>query len=108
MRNERDDERELQPTDPQSRAFREATESDHWDDDVKALVAEHGAVYHEPVTDISQVRRPEDYEAESWDEGGQPPKTREEAREALRLRIADPSAPDAVAESGAYDDEDGE
>lgn len=96
-----------QPTDPQSRAFREATDADHWDDDVNTLIAEHGAEYHDPISDLSQVRMPEDYETAEWDTGRETPKTVAEAREALARRIADPEAPDTEAEAHAYDDEDG-
>ena len=107
MSNRRDHEREWQP-DPQSRAYREATDADQWDSDVSALVAEHGAVYHEPVTAVGHLRLPEDYEAEGWDEGRERPKTRAEARDALRRRIADSFGPDTTAVLGAYDDEEGE
>jgi hypothetical protein len=89
--------------DPQSWAFREATESDAWDGNIVNLLAEGGA-YHEPITDLTQLRLPEHHEADGWDAGREAPKTVVEAREALAARIADPSAPDAEDHAGAYDD----
>jgi hypothetical protein len=92
------------PSDPQSVAFREATESDHWDDDVNALIAQEGAVYHDEATSIDQIRGPDAYETEDWDADRDGPKTIGEARVALADRIADPEAPDTDAEAGAYDE----
>ncbi|MGH3989312.1 MAG: hypothetical protein ACRDTZ_18680 [Pseudonocardiaceae bacterium] len=99
----------MDPTsDPQSVAYREATDTDRWDGDLPALVADGGAVYHEPLTRIpAEVRLPGDYEAEDgWDTERENPKTLEQARAALAARIADPTAPDTDAHSGAYDDGD--
>jgi hypothetical protein len=97
------DQAQFTPTDPQSRAFREATDADHWHNDVNTLIQREGAAYHEPITDISQVRHPEDYEVEGWDDDRDGPKNVTEARDALAARIAHPSAPDTDAEAGAYD-----
>jgi hypothetical protein len=98
---------EFTPTDLQSRAFREATDADYWGDDIDALVQIEGAVYHTPITDISQILLPEQWEAEEWDKGRGDPKSVTEARDALAGRIADPSASDTDAEAGAYDDQEG-
>jgi hypothetical protein len=94
-----------QPSDPQSRAYREAGPADHWDDDVNALIEQHGAVVHDEATVIDDVRGPDSYETDGWDIDRDGPKTIGEAREALAARIADPSAPDTEAEAGAYDEE---
>lgn len=88
--------------DPQSRAFREATEADSWDDDIPALVAEGGA-YHEPITDVGHVVLPEDYEAADWDADRMEPKGYDEAVAALHARIDDPHAPDTEDDRYAYD-----
>lgn len=93
------------PDDPQSRAFREATDADHWDGDLGALIERHGAVVHDPVTSINDIPGPDDYEREAWDAGRDGPKTIHEARGALAARIADPTAPDTDLEAGAYDGE---
>lgn len=91
------------PLDAQSRAFREATVVDQWDGDLETLVAEHGATVHPPITDLSQLVLPDDYEAgRGWDSGRDGPKTIGEARAALAARIADPAAPDSDADAGAY------
>jgi hypothetical protein len=95
---------EFTPTGPQSRAFREATDADHWDDDINALVQLEGAVHHEPITDISRIQLPEYYQAQEWDKDRDDPKNVTEARDALAVRIDDPSAPDTNAEASAYDD----
>lgn len=92
-----------QPNDPQSRAFREATDADHWDDDVNALIRDYGATYDEEVTSIDDVPGPEYYETMGWDTDRDGPKTVAEAREALLARIEDPRAPDTEAEAGAYE-----
>lgn len=89
--------------DPQSRAFREAAEDDSWDGNLVELLGDGGR-YHEAITDVSQVRLPDDYEANGWDTGRGSPKTISEAREALLARIADPAAPDTEDDAGAYDD----
>jgi hypothetical protein len=94
-----------QPSDPQSRAFREATEADHWDDDVNALIEQEGAVYHDEATSVDEVPGPDSYEADGWDVDRDGPKTIGEARVALADRIANPEAPDTDAEAGAYDEE---
>lgn len=94
--------------DPQSRAFREATEDDSWDGNLVELLGDGGR-YHEAITDVSQVRLPDGYETGSgWDAGRGSPKTISEAREALLARIADPGAPDTEDDAGAYDDLDGD
>lgn len=89
--------------DPQSWAFREATEADSWDGDLAAITGSGEAAYREPITDLGHVTLPEDYEAAGWDEGREQPKDIREARAALHARIDDPSAPDTEAERGAYD-----
>jgi hypothetical protein len=95
---------EFAPTDPQSRAFRDASDADYWRDDIDSLVQLEGAVYHAPISDISQIRLPADYEAKEWDKGRDKPKSVTEARDALAHRIPDSSAPDTDAEAAAYDD----
>lgn len=92
----------VDPIDPQSAAFRQATDIDRWDGDLPALVAQHGATVHEPIEGVAQIRLPEDYESDGWDVGRETPKTVEQAREALAVRIADPSAPDTAREITAY------
>lgn len=91
--------------DPQSRAFREATEDDSWDGNLVDLLSDGGA-YHEPIVDLDQINLPEHHEGEGWDAGREAPKTLTEARAALSARIADPSAPDGEDTAGAYDDMD--
>lgn len=88
--------------DPQSAAFREATEVDCWDGDVEALIAAGGR-RHEPLADAGHIVGPDEYEAAGWDDGREPPKSISEARAALRARITDPTAPDGDAERHAYD-----
>jgi hypothetical protein len=92
------------PTDPQSKAFREATAEDHWTDDISALIEEHGAKYHEPVADISEIRSPEDYESDEWDVDREPPKSLEDAKASLAARISNPEAPDVDEDINAYDE----
>lgn len=89
--------------DPQSRAFREATEGDCWDGNLVDLIVSPDGAYHEPISDVSQVKLPEDYEADGWDAGREAPKTIAEARGVLAARIADPRAPDTEDEAGAYE-----
>lgn len=90
------------PTDPQSRAFREATEADSWDGDLTTLP---GAVVHEPLTNVGHIVLPDEYEAAGWDSDRDGPKTLAEARHALAARIADPAAPDTEDEAHAYDED---
>lgn len=87
------------PSDPQSRAYREAGPGDRWDGDLQAIGARVSQ-----ADDVSAVVLPEDYEDTGWDTGRVGPKSLEEAREALASRIADPHAPDSEAEAGAYDE----
>jgi hypothetical protein len=88
------------PSDPQSRAFRDATDADRWDGDLSALDAR----VHQPIADVGEIGLPDDYEQGlGWDRDREPPKTLEEAREALAARIADPAAPDTEDEADAYD-----
>lgn len=88
------------PTDPQSTAYRDATDADRWDGDLHAL----GARVHIPTDSVEFLVLPERYERGSgWDAHRQPPKTIEEARAALAQRIVDPAAPDSEAEAGAYE-----
>lgn len=94
-----------EPSDPQSRAYREATDADHWNGDVNALIEQEGAVYHDEATSIAQLPGPDAYEADGWDIDRDGPKTIEQARETLAARIADPTAPDTENEAHAYDEE---
>lgn len=89
-----------QPHDPQREAYVGAEDSD-WAREAELL---DGAVVHEPG-DLTGVREPDDWHAEGWDADRQPPKSLDEAKEALAARIADPSAPDTEEHAHAYDDE---
>ena len=92
------------PRDPQSRAFREAGAADRWDGSLRDLAAnaEVSAV-HGPIADVSRIQLPHHYEfGTGWDADRDGPKTIEQAREALAVRIADPAAPDSEAEAGVY------
>jgi len=85
-------------TDPQSTAYREATEADWVDDRALAAMVARGELADTtgaPVVDVDE------YEAASWDSGRERAKTLAEARAALRARVADPAAPDA--DPHAYD-----
>lgn len=97
----------MNPADPQSLAFRDATDTDHWDGNVETLVTERGATHHPPITNLAQIRLPGDYENASWDHGREGPKNPAQACAALAARIVAPTAPDTAAEAGAYDDLDG-
>lgn len=92
-----------EPTDPQSIAFREATEQDSWDGAIAALIAE-GAVHHPPITNLDDIALPEHFEERNWDQGRVGPKSLDEAREALAERIRSRSAPDSLDAENAYDD----
>ncbi|MGH3986342.1 MAG: hypothetical protein ACRDTZ_03370 [Pseudonocardiaceae bacterium] len=91
------------PTDPQSRAYREADADSSWDGDLSALP---GAVAHEPITDVGHIVGVEEYEAAGWDSARTAPKTLAEAHDTLRTRIDDPRAPDTDAERDAYNKDD--
>lgn len=84
--------------DRQSQAFRECP------DRYTRTVDYSDAVWHEPITDLSGIRLPDQYEAAVWDRTRGTPKTVEEARQALLARIDDPAAPDGDDERSAYDD----
>lgn len=92
--------------DRQSKAFREATEEDHWDGTLTNLPAE---AIHMPVRDPNKVY-PREYFEESikrdgyigWDAERTRPKTQTEAQAALEERIFDPSAPDDESEILSY------
>lgn len=88
--------------DAQSRAFREAGDEDHWDDDIPAMV-EAGGVFYEPITSVDEIDLPEVVHATGWDADRLPPKTFEEAVQALHARIEDPDAPDDESMRDAYD-----
>lgn len=87
--------------DPQADAFRAASEEDWVTDEDLAIMATRGELV---VTTDAPVVSVAEYEAREWDAGRDPsgPKTLEEAKEALRIRIADPRSPDW--DSTVYDD----
>lgn len=72
------------------------------DDWVTQVPLVGGATVYEPG-DTTGIRAPEDWDASGWDNERQPPKTLDEAREALDSRIANPHAPDGPTHAGAYD-----
>lgn len=80
--------------DRQFEAYHGMTPDDAWNGDLSSLPVEE---VHEPITNVYQVRLPEEYENDGlgWDSERQGPKTPEEANAALRARIADYGAPDA-------------
>lgn len=69
------------------------TPDDAWNGDLSSLPVEE---VHEPITNVYQVRLPEEYENDGlgWDSERIGPKSPEEANRSLRNRIADPKAPD--------------
>ena len=82
--------------DRQSEVYRLSTEADWFGVDLAAAeVFEDG--------DERPIRTPEEWDAEGWDAGREAPKAREEAKEALLARIADPHAPDDETVAHAYD-----
>lgn len=88
--------------DAQGRAFREASDEDHWDDNIDALVEAGGTVY-EPIESVDEIDLPEVLEERGWDAGRQAPKAYDEAVAALHARIEDPDAPDDESVRDAYD-----
>jgi hypothetical protein len=94
-----------EPNDPQHAAFADSDESD-WAKSEELLA---GAIVHEPDDPgDTPVRTPEEWDEEGWDAERQPPKTIEDARQALAGRIADPEAPDDASHAGAYGEPGGE
>lgn len=93
--------------DAQGRAFREAGDADHWDDNIDAMV-EQGGTFYDPIESVDDIDLPDVVHATEWDADRLPPKTLEEAKAALAHRIADPAAPDGPESEGAYDDRDPE
>jgi hypothetical protein len=86
--------------DAQSRAYREM---EAWERYGNIELPAHAEREHPPLVDLSEIRLPDDYEADLWDAGRERPKTVAEAQEALTARIADPAAPDDPETAGAYD-----
>jgi uncharacterized protein (DUF2126 family) len=82
--------------DRQSEAYRHATEAD-W----AGVNLDECEIYTDG--DERPIRTPEEFEAENWDAGREEPKSREQAKEALLARIADPRAPDDESVAHAYD-----
>lgn len=90
--------------DRQDEAFLKMKPEDAWDGTLRNLP---GSVYHEPLRDneqLTQIKLPEEWEDENWDEGRERPKTVEEAKDALAERIDDPQAPDGEESRNAYDE----
>lgn len=83
--------------DRQSQVYRDATEADWAGVDLSTC-----DVYHDG--DSRPIRTPEQFDAKGWDADREPPKTLEEARQALAARIVDPNAPDDESVAHAYDD----
>lgn len=86
--------------DRQSEAYRENPEENHASEIEVASWAERE---HEPLTSIDDLKWPEDYEDDDWDQGREGPKSIPEARAELNRRIADESAPDDIQDVDAYD-----
>jgi hypothetical protein len=92
-------------SDAQSRAFRQALPSDRIGD---AELPAWGVARHLPPPDhntlLAEIKLPEEWEDEEWDQQATGPKTLGEARIALAARITDPTASDSVLHASAYDD----
>lgn len=87
--------------DKQSKAFRELPLNEQIMD---IELGAHAEIEHPPITDLEDLKLPEDYEDDNWDEGRETPKTVEEARGMLLERILNPNAPDGDEVIGAYDE----
>lgn len=88
--------------DRQSQAYREATDADHWDDELETLP--EGSIALHPINEqtIGTIKLPEDYETEEWDKDKDGPKTDIQATLSILDRIKDNGAPDEIRDIEAY------